>query len=162
MQQWKKKPNSIGISAYRSVTWSQCVAWKAQIRSKMDHYQRQSYVLRSDIFWMTCCTTSRLCAHLTVSSNWTLSGTQNASFLSSVNWQTANMLDAPTISRRRSFRSREKNKEQMERLALGTDSDTVFLPVVKKSLRLNHQMHIILTLLYLHYPLNVWGLYDFI
>ncbi len=114
------------------MTWSQCITWEAQIRDRMDHYQTQSYVLRSDIFWMTCCTTSRPWAHLTISSKCTLSGTQNASFLSSVNWQTAITLATPTISRSRSFRSREKNREQMDRLALGTASDAVFLPIVKK------------------------------
>lgn len=92
----------------------------------------QLHALRSDIFWTTCCTMSRPWAHLTVSSKCTFSGTQYASFLSSVNWQTAKTLETPTINRRRSLRRKEKNTEQMDRLVLDAGSDLVFLPVERK------------------------------
>lgn len=90
---------------------------------------------RSEIFWMTCCTTSRPRAQLSASSVYRFTGTQNASFFSSVTRQVPITAAAPMMSRSKTLRSSEKSREHQERLVWGTPPETLtfFLSAGRRS-----------------------------
>lgn len=91
---------------------------------------------RSEIFWMTCCTTSRPRAQLSTSSVYRFTEAQNASFFSSVSRQTPITDVALMMSRSRILKSREKSREHTEHLVWGAPPEPFFLPAGRRNVRL--------------------------
>lgn len=91
---------------------------------------------RSEIFWMTCCTTSRPRAQLSASSVYRFTGTQNASFFSSVTRQVQITAAALRMSKNRILRSREKSREHTERLVWVASLEAFFLSAGRRNVGL--------------------------